>query len=466
MSNTSGSGSWSIKVPHTLVLLFAMQVLALVATWLLPAGQYETRADEAGRELVVPGTFHWMDESPTLSPAALLMAIPRGLADAQGVIFFVLIVGGVLAIIRRTEAIEALLGRILQRFGEQTGILIFLPMFVFAVGASTFGMAAEFITIVGLLITFCLAMRLDAMAAVGILIVGYGIGYGAAAMNPFTVLVAQDIAGLAPGSGMALRLVIFLPLLLLGFHHVYRYARGLLDNSSPGLVHDVPEAQHEHPPETYPPLTRRRLMVLLAMLATIIALVAGVIWFDWYLTELSALFLALGLAVALIGRIGPNDAARTFGNGTADLVMTALLIGFARAIAVILEDGEVLYTIVHGLSLPLTMVGAELSVIGMLIMQSVLNFFIPSGSGQAFVTMPLMAPMADLLDISRQTAVLAFQFGDGFANMVVPTNAILMGILGVAGVPYDRWLRFIAPLMLKLLLAASLILVLAVWIGY
>lgn len=463
----AGSGSttgW--RVPHTLVLLFAMQVLALIATWLLPAGQFDTRTNDAGRELVIPGTFHWAEDSPLLGPGDLLMAIPRGLADAQDVIFFVLIVGGVLALIRRTGAIEALLGRILQRFGRHTGVLIFLPMFVFAVGSSTFGMAVEFITIVGLLITFCLAMRLDAMAAVGVVVVGYGIGYGAAATNPFTVMVAQDIAELAPGSGMGLRLVIFPPLLLLGFHHVYRYARRILRDPASSLMHGLPESQDHQAPDSYPPLTRMRLLVLLAMLATVLVLVAGVIQFGWYLIELSALFLALGLAVAVIGRINPNEAAHTFGAGTSDLVMTALLIGFARAVAVILEDGEVLYTIVHGLSLPLGQVGAELSVIGMFLMQSVLNFFIPSGSGQAFVTMPLMAPMADLLEISRQTAVLAFLFGDGFANMVVPTNAVLMGILGVAGVPYDRWLRFIAPLMLKLFLAASAILVVAVWIGY
>ncbi len=467
-SNT-GSGATTrkgIRVPHTLVLLFAMQVLALVATWLLPSGQYESAPDDSGRELIVPGTFHWVDESPTLAVTDLLMAIPRGMADAQGVIFFVLIVGGVLALIRRTLAIEALLGRILQRFGKRTGVLIFLPMFVFAVGASTFGMAVEFITIVGLLITFCLAMRLDAMTAVGILIVGYGIGYGAAAMNPFTVLVAQDIAGLTPGSGMGLRLIIFLPLLLLGFHHVYRYSKRVIADPGQSLVLDVPEAQHLHPPDDYPPLTTQRLLVLLAMLTTIMVLVGGVIALGWYLVELSALFLALGLVVTVIGRIRPDDAAQTFGNGTAELVMTALLIGFARGIAVILEDGEVLYTIVHGLSVPLTLVGAELSVIGMLLMQSVLNFFVPSGSGQAFVTMPLMAPMSDLLGISRQTAVLAFQFGDGFANMVVPTNAVLMGILGVAGVPYDRWLRFVGPLILKLMLAAACILVVAVWIDY
>jgi len=455
-----------LKVPNTLVLLFAMQVLALVITWVLPAGEFETTLNEAGRELVVPGTFTLLEESPRLSVVSLLTAIPRGMADAQGVIFFVLIVGGVLAVIRHTGAIEALLGKVLQRFSTKTGLLIFFPMLAFAIGASTFGMAVEFITLVALLITFCLALRLDAMTAVGILVVGYGIGYGAAAVNPFTVMVAQDVAGLPPGSGIGLRLAIFLPLLLLGFHHVYRYAQRVKADPTKSLVYDIKQTHIDVSADEYPPLTGTRKLVLLAMLATIAALVAGVIYDGWYLTELSALFVGLGIATAIIGRVNTDDMAAAFSKGVADLAPTALLIGLARGIALILEDGEVLYTIVHGLSVPLTLVGAELAVVGMLVMQSLLNFFIPSGSGQAYVTMPLMAPMADLLNISRQTAVLAYQFGDGFTNMVIPTNAILMGILGIAGIPYDRWLRFIGPLMLKLFLASSAILIGAVWLGY
>jgi len=455
-----------LRVPNTLVLLFAMQVLALVITWVLPAGKFDTTLNEAGRELVIPGTFELLDESPTLSVIDLLTAVPRGMADAQGVIFFVLIVGGVLAVIRHTGAIEALLGRVLQRFSTRTGLLIFFPMLAFAVGASTFGMAVEFITLVALLMTFCLAMRLDAMTAVGILVVGYGIGYGAAAMNPFTVMVAQDVAGLAPGSGIGLRLAIFLPLLLLGFHHVYRYAQRVKNDPTASLVYDIHKTHADVSADEYPPLTVTRKLVLLAMLVAIGTLVAGVIFYGWYLTELSALFVALGIAAAIIGRVGADDMATAFSKGVADLAPTALLIGLARGIALILEDGEVLYTIVHGLSVPLTMVGAELAVVGMLLMQSLLNFFIPSGSGQAYVTMPLMAPMSDLLGISRQTAVLAYQFGDGFTNMVIPTNGILMGILGIAGIPYDRWLRFVGPLMLKLFLASSVILIGAVWFGY
>ena len=456
----------TFKVPNTLVLLFAMQVLALVITWVLPAGEFDTTLNEAGRGLVGPGPFTLLEESPSLSVIDLLTAVPRGMADSQGVIFFVLIVGGVLAVIRHTGAIEALLGRILQRFSTRTGLLIFFPMFAFAVGASTFGMAVEFITLVALLMTFCLAMRLDALTAVGILVVGYGIGYGAAAMNPFTVMVAQDVADLPPGSGIALRLAIFLPLLLLGFHHVYRYAQRVKADPSASLVYDLRHEHQEASVEEYPPLTTTRKLVLLVMVLGIMTLVAGVIFYGWYLTELSALFVALGIITAIVARITPDDTAVAFSKGVTDLAATALLIGMARGIALILEDGEVLYTIVHGLSVPLTMVGAELAVVGMLLMQSLLNFFIPSGSGQAYVTMPLMAPMSDLLGISRQTAVLAYQFGDGFTNMIIPTNGILMGILGIAGVPYDRWFRFLMPLMLKLFLASSVILIGAVWFGY
>ncbi|MEX1136912.1 MAG: TIGR00366 family protein [Balneolales bacterium] len=155
-----------------------------------------------------------------------------------------------------------------------------------------------------------------------------------------------------------------------------------------------------------------------------------------------------------------------FGNGAAELTSTALLIGFARSIALLLEDGEILHTMIHTLATPLSFAGAELAAIGMLIIQSILNLFIPSGSGQAFVTMPLMAPIGDLAGISRQISVLAFQFGDGLMNMIVPTNPVLMGILGLAGIPYDKWFRFIFPLLMKLLVLCSVALVVALWIGY
>jgi uncharacterized ion transporter superfamily protein YfcC len=178
------------------------------------------------------------------------------------------------------------------------------------------------------------------------------------------------------------------------------------------------------------------------------------------------MFLGLALFAGLVGGLGADGTAKRFAEGAAELAGTALLIGFARSIALILEDGLVLHTIVNALAAPLQLVGAEIAAIGMLLIQTLINFFIPSGSGQAYVTMPLMAPIGDLVGVTRQTAVLAFQFGDGFANMIVPTNPVLMGILGIAGIPYDRWLRFVLPLMAKLLVAGSVALVTAVLIGW
>ncbi len=454
------------RVPHTLVLMFAMMVVALALTWILPAGSFETEVNEAGREMVVPGTFETMDEeAPTLSPWSLFTVVPRALADAQGIIFFVLIIGGALAVIRQTGAIDALLARIIERFGNLPAALILVGMLAFGIASATLGMAEEYIPFAAILIALCVAMRMDTVTAIGIMVVGYGIGYGVAVINPFTLLVAQEVAELQPGSGMWYRLLLWVPFFAIGFHHVWRYARRVQADPANSLVADVPAAQPPQPTEQ-PPLDGPRQLVLLATLGALVALVIGIAVFDWYLVELGAVFLILAIVGGLIGGLRLDGIADSFTRGAAELAGTAILIGFARSIALLLEDGLVLHTIVNALATPLSMVPAELSAVGMLFIQSVLNLFIPSGSGQAFVTMPLMAPIGDLVGVTRQVSVLAFQFGDGFMNMIVPTNPVLMGIIGLAGIPYDRWFRFMIPLIVKLFVAGALALMVAVWIGY
>jgi hypothetical protein len=233
---------------------------------------------------------------------------------------------------------------------------------------------------------------------------------------------------------------------------------------SRSLVADVPPPLVGSPHEAAA-VSRTHMLVLLTAVAGLALLVWGLTARGWYLVEMSALFLALALAIALVARIPADAAARTFGEGAAELTMTALLVGFARAIQVVLDDGGVIDTIVHGLSVPLQALGPSLAAVGMFAVQSAINLFIPSGSGQAYVTMPIMAPLADLVGVSRQVAVIAFQFGDGFTNILVPTNPVIIGILSVAGVPYERWLRFVVPFMLKVWLVGSLALVAAVWMG-
>jgi uncharacterized ion transporter superfamily protein YfcC len=455
----------SLRVPHTLVLMFAMMIAALVLTWLLPAGSFETELSESGRAMVVPGTFARLDDVAPLPPWAVLTVVPRALADAQAVVFFVLIVGGVIAVLRETGAIDALIGRVLARFSERLGLLVFGTMFVFSVFSASFGMATEYIAFIGILIALSGALRLDTMSAVGIVVVGYGIGYGVALLNPFTVVIAQNVAGLDPGSGMGYRALIAMPLFLIGFHHVYRYARRVQADPASSLVAGLDGALPP-PVVDYPPMTLRRGLVLLTCAAALIALIAGISMAQWDLVALGALFLGLGIAAALIAGLPLARTADVFVAGAAQMAGTALLIGFARSIALLLEDGQVLHTVVNAVAMPLALLPPALSAVGMLLIQSVMNFLIPSGSGQALATMPIMAPIADLVGVSRQVAVLAYQFGDGFTNMIVPTNPVLMGILGIAGVPYERWLRFIGPLMIKLLAASAVALVIAVWIGY
>jgi len=457
--------SRTLRVPHTLVLMFIMMIVALVLTWVLPAGSFETVTNDHGREVVQPGTFGLTEEAETLPPWSLFTVVPRAMADVQGIIFFVLLIGGSLAVIRQTGAIEAFLGAVLRRFGNNAFWLILAGVFLFAAASATLGMAEEYIPLAAILIALCVAMRMDTVAAIGIMVVGYGVGYGATIMNPFTLIIAQNIAELQPASGMGYRAIIFWPFLAIGVHHVWAYARRVQADPQQSLVYGIESAQPPAESEL-PELTGRRKAILGATLLALAGLVYGIIQHGWYLEELGAMFIALAIAVALIDRMPFDKLAINFSHGAAELAGTAILIGFARSIGLLLEDGQVLHTIVHGLSAPLTDLPAELSAVGMLGIQSIMNIFVSSGSGQAYLTMPLMAPIGDLVGLSRQISVLAYQFGDGFMNMIVPTNAVLMGILGLAGIPYDRWFRFIFPLILKLLAAAAVAMVVAVQIGY
>ncbi|TVQ01472.1 MAG: YfcC family protein [Balneolaceae bacterium] len=438
---------------------------ALVLTWILPSGGFESVVNEYGRDVVVPGSFQAYETKEYLPPTSLFTVVPRAFADAQGIIFFVLIIGGALAIVRETGAIDALLGKLVTNFGNQPIPLLFLTMVAFAAASATLGMAEEYIPFAIILVALCAALKMDAITAIGTMVVGYGIGYGIAVMNPFTLLVAQDVAGLQPLSGMWYRLVIAGPLLAIGFHHVWKYTKMVQNKPETSLLQGFDD-QKDNESFDFPEMTGKRKAVLWITLLVLAALVFGIARYDWYLIELGGMFLALAVIAGLISGIGVNKTASTFGKGAAELTGTALLIGFARSIALIMEDGEILHTVVNALAAPLSLAGAELAAVGMLFIQSILNFFIPSGSGQALVTMPLMAPISDLTGVSRQVAVLAFQMGDGLMNMIVPTNPVLMGILGLAAIPYDKWFWFIFPLIIKLIIACSIALAVAVWIGY
>lgn len=436
-----------------------MIVLAQLATYILPAGEFE----RDGRQ-VVPGTYEPVDAEP-LNPLRFLTAIPEGFAAAQDIIFFVFIVGGVIGVVRATGAIDALIGAAIHHLSDRPGALVSGMVLLFALGSSTVGMAEEYMPFVPILVTMCLALNMDAVVAVGILYVGAGVGYACAALNPFTVLIAQDIAGLELTSGQGFRWLLLLLCVFVGVDHIRRYVRRIQADSRVSLVADIDYSNGFEMPEDIA-FTPRRVAVVSVCAGAGAVFVFGVAAWAWYLTELAAVFMFVALVAAALARLSPNVVAGEFCKGAAELSKTALLIGFARTIEVVLSDGRVIDTVIDALAQPLQALPRVVAAVGMLAVQTACNFFVPSGSGQAYVTMPIMAPLADLTEVSRQTAVLAYQFGDGFTNMVVPTNALLMGMLALAHIPYQRWLRFVGPLLVKLYIVAVLALVVAVYSGY
>jgi len=463
-----------LKVPHTLVILFSMVVLAQILTYVIPAGSFDREETADGRLQVVPGSFHLTSDTPPLSPLASLTALPKGFSGAHEIIFFVFFIGGTFAVLRSTGSLEAGMGALLRRWGHRPFWLVAGGTTLCAVGSSTVGFGEEYYPFVPVLVSLTLALGYDRLTAIGIIMVGYGAGFGAATINPFTVLIAQDIAGLQPASGLWYRLVLFAVFVPIGIHHVWSYAKNVGRDPAASLVADVsapdglsiPSRDDAEAMGDHAPLTAVQKLILAAAGVAMAILIFGMSMWHWGLDEMQGVFVALTLIIAVIARMSPDRTAVEFGVGAASLTSVALLIGVARAIQVVLDEGGVVDTMVYGISVPIQQLPGPVSAIGMFFVQSLANFFIPSGSGQAFVTMPIMAPLADLVGVHRQVAVLAYQFGDGFSNILIPTQYVLIGILAMAAVPYDRWLRFILPFMAKIAIVGSIALAVAVLIGY
>jgi len=446
----------------SLVLIFSFIVIAQLFSYVLPQGNFDRTPypDNPSREMVVAGSYTPAsgDAAVTLPPWHFLQAISEGFAAAQDVIFLVFIVGGVVAVLRRTGAIDAALHTAVEHLGSRPWILIAGCLLIFSFGAFTIGMGEEYVALIPIIVSMSLAMRMDAIVAMGMVWVPYGIGWAASGTNPFGVLIAQDIAGIAIMSGLSMRFVILAVFLAIAFHHLYAYAMRVKQDPSTSLVADVDYSSGFDAPDDIR-MTPQRVVVLTLFLITIVAFVYGAKQFGWYFTELNTAFIALGIAAALVCRLSAGETSRTFIEGAAEMTAAALLIGFARTIEVVLSDGQIMDTVINGIASALEGSGAEISAIGMLGVQALCNLFIPSGSGQAFVTMPIMSPLATLTGVPQQTAVLAYQFGDGLMNMIVPTSALVMGALALGRIPYTAWFRFVGPLLLKLFAAGAVFLV-------
>jgi uncharacterized ion transporter superfamily protein YfcC len=451
------------RFPDVLTLLTAFMVLFTVLTWVIPAGEFE-RQQYKNKQVVVPGTYHAVDQHAQ-GVMDFLTAPIKGFVAAADIIGFVFLVAGAFGIVQKTGAIEALLERVIA-FGiakPQFKMLI-LPLLIslFSLGGATFGMSEEVLVFVMLTIPLAHALGYDTVVGVAIPFVGAGVGFAGAFINPFTVGIAQGIAQLPPGSGFGYRLVCWVVFTLLAIGFICRYAARIAADPTRSVVHDAPSKWDRTAGNEALDMTGSRMAVLVLLMGTLGLLVYGVQTWGWYIEEIAGLFVGMGLLASLLGRLSAQDTVKAFTLGAADVVMASLIIGFSRGLLVIAEQGAIIDTILNSLAGLAEGLSPAVSVIVMFIFQSFLNFFVPSGSGQAALTMPLMAPLSDLLSVERQVAVLTFQFGDGISNLVIPTSGVTMGLLELAGIPYDRWFKFCFPLVLLLSAMACVLLVLPV----
>ncbi|MFH1727541.1 MAG: TIGR00366 family protein [Pseudomonadota bacterium] len=457
-----------IKIPHTIALIFMFIAIVAALTWIIPAGQFDTMKNEAGRTIVVADSYHRIESNPQ-GIFAFLLAPIKGMVAVAEIIAFVFLVGGVFAIIYKTGAVTTFITRITKKLGKNEILIIPILMLLFSMGGAVFGMCEETLPFIILLIPFCFALGYDSIVAVTIAWVGSGLGFSAAMINPFTVQVAQGIAELPPVSGWWYRTICWFVITTTGIIFTMLYARKIKKNpkASPVYESDL-KLKKEHPEfdQEETKMTTSHYLVLISFTLGMIMLVVGVMKWGWYIEEIAALFVAIGLVCGIVSRMGINKMAETFAEGAKDMVAAAIIIGFARAILVVASDGHIIDTILYYLSNLASGLPAIVSSWIMFIVQTFINFFVPSGSGQAALTIPIMAPLGDLIGVSRQVTVLAFQFGDGFTNMINPTHGVLLGCLLIAKIPWITWAKWILPLQLLLSLLAFIFLAIAVMIGF
>ena len=451
MNENAKKKKWGMSMPHPIVMLFMIALIMAALTYIVPAGTYERYEDpEMDRVLVDPDSYQSAERNPA-TPLSFLMAFPTGMQETADIIFFIFIVGGAFNIITATGAIEAVIAKsaLATRGKRSSALVIPFVMFVFSLGGMSFGMAEETIVFVPIGVALARAMGYDAMVGMSMVVLGAACGFCSGAINPFTVGVAQGIAELPLFSGLGLRIAVLVVMLLATSLYILRYGSRVKADLRNSYIYDVEllERENGYDLENVPKLNGRMKLTLLVVVAGFTLIIYNVLNNGWYISELAATFLGMGILGGFIGGLSLDKVTKAFLEGARDMTTTALLVGVARVMLVVMSQGVILDTIVHGLSSTIAALPKSITVLGMYVVQLLLNFFLPSGSGQAAATMPIMVPLSDVLEIKRQVAVLAFQFGDGFTNSIYPNGAILMANLGLAKISYNKWFKFMGPLM-------------------
>lgn len=494
------------RVPDTYVIIFFVVCFAALLTYLIPQGMYQTEdvtymvdGAESTRTVIKDGSFQYkLDENgqPMKDGISLFAAgggvglfnyLFEGLVSgdkwgsAVGIIAFILVIGGAFGIVLKTGAVESGIMNMIKKTGGKEKLLIPLLFVLFSLGGAVFGMGEEALPFAMILVPMVIAMGYDGVTGVLITYVATQIGFGTSWMNPFSVAIAQGIAGVPVFSGATFRIVLWVAFTGVGAAMTMIYASKIkkdplksVSYESDAFFRNDLAANQENGIQKF---TIGHILVLLTLVAGMVWVIWGVMKNGYYIPEIASQFFIMGLVAGAIGVIFKlndmkiNDIAGAFKQGASDLVGAAIIVGMAQGIMLVLGGSEpteptVLNTILHGISEAFVNVSGTIAAVLMYLFQSVFNFFVVSGSGQAALTMPIMAPLADLLDVTRQTSVLAFQLGDALTNLIVPTSGCLMGALAIARIDWSKWIKFMWKFLGVLMLMSVATMIIASVIGY
>jgi len=455
------------KFPPSLVILFALLVVVAIMTYVIPAGEYDRVTNEAtGRTVVVPGSYHRVDQSP-VGPFRLFTRMFDGFVHGADVIFLIMFAAAWVLSIMRGGAFDGGIKALLRKTQGRENIIIPVFFFTFALAGATYG---EFETVYGLIplfVALALAVGWDPIVGMSMCYLAVCCGFASGVFNPFTVGVAHKFAELPLFSGWGYRWLCFFVLCSINCWWVMRYAKKIKEDPSKSLVADIDysEMRAAHTDEAYDaPFTATHKFQLILLVATIGLIVLGTLQFGWYLSEVSGIFLIMFLVNELLAKRSMEQITQDLFDDCSIMVPAIVVVGVSRGVLQIMIAGRIIDSVIFALNAPLAGLPAWAAAEGMLVVQNLINFFIPSGSGQATAIMPIMIPLADLSGVSRQVAVLAYHFGDGFSNMIWPTM-VAIGC-GIAKVPLDRWWKFYLPCFGITFAAQMILIAIAVAIGY
>ncbi len=428
------------KMPDTYVLLVFFILCAALLTYILPAGTYEMIPDT---KTIDPNSFHFIDQTP-VNPFQAIMSISLGLTKGAGIIFTVFLVSGAFKIINDTGSIDSAIDALSVKLQDKVIVLIPIIMIAMSVLGYLGIIVNQTIVFIPIGLLIARKLKMDPLVGLSMMYLATYAGFIGSGMDPFTVVVAQKISGLPILSGIGFRTAVFAIMLGVAIIFLMRYAKKVMEDPSASILGtDYEWAVEEHHSADF---TAKHKIVLVALFLTFGFYIYGAQNMDWGMNELNSVTIILAIFSGLISKMSFDQMSKSFVDGCKMAVFSALLIGFATAISVVLSQGNIIHTIIYYCSMPLKGMSTYFSAVFIFIFNWFFNFFVPSGSGQAAVVMPILAPLSDVIGLSKQVTVSAYKYGDGITNLIIPTSGTLMGFIGLAKVPYDKWLKFILPL--------------------